>query len=365
MSLTALQYINLTLLKSMVKIISNKRVQDGNIPTRLQGSGRIYLYTGMSKRPPIYYGVIFMKNRTVIIFVVILISALLVAGCTQSNGGQQTPQPTSVQPTSVQQSDTVRIATTQLGKVLVDEKGMTLYYFSRDIPANGTSSCYGSCAALWPIFNVNNIVVSEPLSSGDFSMITRSDGTKQIAYKGWPLYYYQNDAKPGDVNGEGILQVWFVAKPDYSVMIEQKGPLGSYITDSSGRTLYYFLKDTTGTSVCTGSCIATWPAFSADPLILPTLLNNSDFAAVSRTDGVKQIAYMGRPLYYYVNDKKPGDTTGQGFNNLWYVANVSGVVPVITTPATIATTVTPTKKPTTNASDYNTGGSGDSGGGGY
>jgi hypothetical protein len=66
----------------------------------------------------------------------------------------------------------------------------------------------------------------------------------------------------------------------------------------------------------------------------------ADFGTVNRPDGLAQLSYMGKPLYYYSLDAKPGDTNGQGFNNVWYVANVSGLTPVVTTkPATIPTTL--------------------------
>jgi hypothetical protein len=70
---------------------------------------------------------------------------------------------------------------------------------------------------------------------------------------------------------------------------------------------------------------------------------------------MKQTAFMGRPLYYYSGDKKPGDTNGQGFNNLWYVANVTGSVPAVTT----VTTTVPTTVRTTSVA------TGGGGGGGY
>jgi predicted lipoprotein with Yx(FWY)xxD motif len=144
------------------------------------------------------------------------------------------------------------------------------------------------------------------------------------------------------VNGENVLKVWFVIKPDESVLIAHTPALGLYLTDTAGKTLYVFTKDTAGTSACTGTCLAKWPAFSADPVSAPSLLKPADFSAVSRADGVKQTAYMGRPLYYFASDTKPGDANGEGFNNLWYVANVSGTVPVVTTmPTTMPTTFHP------------------------
>ena len=143
-----------------------------------------------------------------------------------------------------------------------------------------------------------------------------TDQNRQRTY-GWPLYYYQADTKPGDVNGENVLNVWFVVRPDESVLIEHNPDLGLYLTDTSGKTLYFFTKDASGTSACTGACLAKWPAFSSSSVTAPSVLKTSDFSAVSRADGVKQTAFMGRPLYYYSGDVKPGDVNGQGFNNVW------------------------------------------------
>lgn len=201
------------------------------------------------------------------------------------------------------------------------------------------------------------VQVSSPLDAADFGSITRADGTKQTTYYGWPLYYYSGDANPGDVKGDGFLGVWFVFMPDETVLVAHTAGLGSYLTDTSGKTLYVFTKDTAGTTACSGSCLAKWPAFGPGyPLKVPSSLNLADFVPLARTDNVTQTAYKGMPLYYYSGDAMPGDTNGQGFNNLWYVANVSGVIPVVT--------AVPTTVPTTNyATSY--GGSGMSSGGGY
>jgi predicted lipoprotein with Yx(FWY)xxD motif len=297
--------------------------------------------------------VILMKNTTLLILCIAVVSVLLVAGCTQTQVPQPTPSPTAT-PTT-QPADTIKTADTALGKILVDAQGKTLYYFANDIPASGASSCYGQCAVVWPIFSTDAIKVSSPLDPADFGSITRTDGSKQTTYYGWPLYYYQGDTKAGDTNGENVLKVWFVVKPDESVLISNSATLGLHLTDTSGKTLYYFTKDTTGQSACTGACVATWPPFSADTVTAPSVLNTGAFSSVSRTDGMNQTAFMGRPLYYYSADTKPGNVNGQGFNNLWYVANVSGSVPV-------ATTVPTTVPTTTRTPSLATGGGG---GGGY
>ena len=81
------------------------------------------------------------------------------------------------------------------GTILVDSHGKTLYYFANDVPASGASSCNGQCAVVWPVFSSDTIKVSSPLDPADFGTITRTDGTKQTTYYGWPLYYYQADTK--------------------------------------------------------------------------------------------------------------------------------------------------------------------------
>lgn len=100
-----------------------------------------------------------------------------------------------------------------LGTYLVNETGFTLYYFANDAPGKGVSNCSGGCVALWPLFYAKNITVPSGLNPADFTTITRKDGMKQTAFKGWPLYYYSKDAKPGDANGNGFKGIWFVLNP--------------------------------------------------------------------------------------------------------------------------------------------------------
>jgi predicted lipoprotein with Yx(FWY)xxD motif len=301
-----------------------------------------------------------MKTPNFFILFVVVIGMLLIAGCTQQQTVPSTPQPTAT-PTATPAADNIKLMNTNLGKVLTDANGMTLYYFITDTPANGTSTCYAAtnCSHFWPVFSVDTVLVSPPLSKGDFSSMTRTDGTNQTTYFGWPLYYFLNDKVPGDVKGENVLKTWYVAKPDYTVMIASAPGLGAFLTDPFGKTLYTFIQDTTGTSTCTGACLTKWPAFSADQVIAPSVLKTSDFAPITRTDGVKQWAYMGKPLYYYSGDSRPGMTNGQGFANKWNVANITGFV--YTVPTTAQTAI-PTTIRTINTG---TGDSGSSSGGGY
>ncbi|CRM15499.1 MULTISPECIES: hypothetical protein [Pseudomonas] len=101
----------------------------------------------------------------------------------------------------------VKLAETDKGKVLVDAKGMTLYTFGKD--TSGKSVCNGPCASNWPPLPVS----ADAKVGHDYSVVTRDDGTKQWAYKGMPLYSWVKDTKPGDTTGDGVNQVWHVAKP--------------------------------------------------------------------------------------------------------------------------------------------------------
>ena len=107
--------------------------------------------------------------------------------------------------------------------------------------------------------------------------------------------------------------------------------LGTYLVDGEGMTLYYFTRDVTpGQSVCFGGCLEAWP-----PLLLE---EGEEFAAgdgvtgtlgaVPRTDdGTMHVTYRGRPLYYWQGDTAPGETTGEGVGEVWFVAQVDGSMP--------------------------------------
>ena len=94
------------------------------------------------------------------------------------------------------------------GKVLTNDKGMTLYVFDKD--SGGKSACNGPCTGNWPPLTAT----AGAMAMGNYSIITRDDGGKQWAYKGRPLYAWKNDKKPGDITGDGFLDgAWHVAQP--------------------------------------------------------------------------------------------------------------------------------------------------------
>lgn len=93
--------------------------------------------------------------------------------------------------------------------------------------------------------------------------------------------------------------------------------MGGMLTNADGMTLYTFDKDSAGKSACNGGCAVNWPPLMVTSDAKPA----GEYSIVVRDDGKKQWAYKGKPLYTWIKDQKPGDTTGDGFNNnVWHVA---------------------------------------------
>ncbi len=97
---------------------------------------------------------------------------------------------------------------TKLGQVLTTSDGMTLYTFAND-KEPGKSACNGPCATNWPPL----MAKADATSVGKWTVITRADGSKQWAYDGKPLYAWIRDKQPGDTTGDGVNNVWKVARP--------------------------------------------------------------------------------------------------------------------------------------------------------
>jgi predicted lipoprotein with Yx(FWY)xxD motif len=90
--------------------------------------------------------------------------------------------------------------------ILTDAKDMTLYIWDKD--AVGMSNCYEQCAVNWPPL----LVPADTAVTGDFTLVDRTDSDMSIvAYKGWPLYLWIKDTKPGDVTGDGVGGTWHTA----------------------------------------------------------------------------------------------------------------------------------------------------------
>ena len=97
--------------------------------------------------------------------------------------------------------------------VVTGKNGMTLYVFDKDVAGSGKSVCNGPCAANWPPLTTSDFAKDSDSGSSDYTLVIRDDGKEQWALKGKPLYYWAKDQKPGDKTGDGVNNVWHVAKP--------------------------------------------------------------------------------------------------------------------------------------------------------
>ncbi|MGZ4700001.1 MAG: hypothetical protein ACXV98_02220 [Ilumatobacteraceae bacterium] len=149
-----------------------------------------------------------------ILLTVLAGSALTLAACGSDKAATSDPYaspPPAATTTTPSTATTIAVktATTPLGQILVSPGGRTLYAFTKD--SNAMSSCTGACAATWPpVLVTGDVKVDGNLSGNLFSVITRSDGTKQLEAGKWPLYTFSGDAAPGDTNGQGSGGSWFV-----------------------------------------------------------------------------------------------------------------------------------------------------------
>jgi predicted lipoprotein with Yx(FWY)xxD motif len=129
------------------------------------------------------------------------IVAVAVAGC--GGGGDSGSAAIGPPRTASGQTATVGLASTGLGKVLVNDQGRTLYLFRAD--HGTTSACTGGCATEWPPLRAaGKPKVGTGLQASAVTTIKRSDGKSQVSYHGHPLYTYVGDQKAGDTTGQGI-----------------------------------------------------------------------------------------------------------------------------------------------------------------
>lgn len=111
--------------------------------------------------------------------------------------------------------DGIHSGDTELGEILVDPDGFSLYIFTAD--SSGESSCYDACASLWPPVPADT-PIAQDLDDSLFGSTTRTDGMEQLTVNGMPLYRYTPDTSPGDVTGQGFNGVWFVVDGDGAII---------------------------------------------------------------------------------------------------------------------------------------------------
>jgi predicted lipoprotein with Yx(FWY)xxD motif len=257
----------------------------------------------------------------------------LLAACGGGDGDEAAPVPVQTPdkaPTTAPgANDILAIGETDLGPVLVDADGFTLYAFLNDGPDD--SNCNGACAGTWPPVVVDG-ELQVGLFGGDVATAVRDDGSSQVTIAQRPLYRFSGDQAPGDVNGQGVNGKWFVVDAsgrvlDGSSQFDVGGvrtALGDVLVDAGGLTLYAFLADTGGVSTCNDQCAANWPPVVIDGSLRVGEGVTAPFGTTTRADGTVQLTAAGRPLYRFSGDDAPGDVNGQNVNGKWFVVNLAG-----------------------------------------
>ena len=299
---------------------------------------------------PRFPSLIMPTRRSFGLFLILmgLLVPLLIAACSSDDltsapqqAATNTPQPPSATTTPEPTNTTVPVIAAEanlevrnqgpLGPHLVDADGMTLYLYTKD--ERNISHCTGGCAEAWPpLLNGENALAGDGLDAERVGIFARDDGSNQVTYNGKPLYYFANDEKAGDTNGQDRGDVWYLVSPDggpirttAKVNLSDANPLGKILTDASGNALYLYTKDERNVSNCAGGCALAWPPLvtSEDP-VAGEDLDEGRIGSISRGDGVKQVTYNGWPLYYFAADEKPGDTIGQDRGDVWFVVTAEG-----------------------------------------
>lgn len=265
--------------------------------------------------------------------------ALFTASCKKDGG-------TVIEPVAEKKGLQLKVDA-KFGEILTDKEGKSLYFFASDVA--GTPTCVGGCEAVWPLYYSADASTELKIDKALVGEITRADGKKQSTYKGYPLYYYAKDAATGDVNGDGVGSTWFVAKPDYTLMVANAQLVGDndslylstykvgtgktiYFTDAQGRTLYAFTNDKNGKNNFTRADFSNntiWPIFEAEVKALPSVIAK-DLVATIDVFGKKQVTYKGWPLYFFGNDKARGSNRGVSIGRngpgTWPILNTSSLV---------------------------------------
>ncbi|MBT2516427.1 hypothetical protein J7E29_03185 [Streptomyces sp. ISL-90] len=159
-----------------------------------------------------------MKLR-IITGVAVAALAVALSGCTSPATQEPVDDDTSIETeapeTESMETDALLTTTdSDLGEIVVDADGMTVYMFDNDTQGGDSSSCEGACATNWPAVTADSDdpPVAEGID-GEVGTIEGVDGKTQVTLNGWPLYYFAGDEAPGDINGQGVNDVWWVLTP--------------------------------------------------------------------------------------------------------------------------------------------------------
>lgn len=232
-------------------------------------------------------------------------------------------------------------ANAELGEMVTDGAGLTLYRFDNDTAEPPKSNCDGDCATAWPPVPADDATAGAGIDKALLGEVTRADGAKQLTIGGWPAYRYAKDAKAGDIAGQGVGGKWYALAADGKkakltdlpgLSTRKDAKLGEIVIDKNGHTVYRFMKDTQWpmSTKCTGECLEKWPVVApvdADDtkgIDLQGSTPNRGYVVFDRPDGIKQQSIDCVPIYTFAGDKAPGDTNGQGVGGTWYAVAPDG-----------------------------------------
>jgi predicted lipoprotein with Yx(FWY)xxD motif len=255
------------------------------------------------------------------------------AGGAYGNQTTQTATPAAPASPSSVMTAALKTETTRAGTVLASSRGLTLYYYGEDKRGSGKSVCTGGCATAWPPLAAPVKAPAGVRLPGPLGVITRPGGVRQVTINGFPIYLYAGDKAPGQDTGNGLEGSWHVIKihtgaaattgrtAALKVVRTRVGPV---LASSRGLTLYYYGEDKphSGKSACTGGCTAAWPPLAA-PVKAPAGVRlPGKLGVITRPGGIKQVTLNGYPLYFYADDKAPGQAKGNGVEGEWHVIKI-------------------------------------------
>ncbi|MFE0513769.1 SCO0930 family lipoprotein [Streptomyces sp. NPDC058964] len=259
-------------------------------------------------------------------------------GTTAGNGYGADGSQSSSSPAAAAPAGKLSVAANpDLGKVLTDGAGLTLYRFDADTANPPKTNCNGDCAKTWPPVPADDATAGEGIDKALLGEVTRSDGSKQLTIGGWPAYRYAKDVNAGDVSGQGVGGKWFALAPNgkKATLADQPGlstrkdaKLGEIVVDKNGMTVYRFIKDKAwpkSVSNCTGACLEKWPAVAEVKADDTKGVAKKGLMGFTRPDtGTKQMTVNCWPIYTFSGDKAAGDTNGQGVGGTWYAVRPDG-----------------------------------------
>ncbi|WP_018691697.1 hypothetical protein [Algicola sagamiensis] len=286
-----------------------------------------------------------MYKRQLLQFATSILATTLLFGCGSDDNNNPEKPESIIFPVQVNAPSVINLD--EAGSVLTTESGRSLYVFDKDM--QDVSNCHGaegdepgstldaaSCAGIWPPL----LIDSSAQVTAPFSTIERKDGTKQWAYLGYPLYTFIKDKKQGDISGDGVKDVWHLARKTPVKVTDDGKIVGQGIIHSAtladqvlqegrlnkdGFALYTFDKDPVGQAACytiNDDCINIWPPLLADPGSKPKY----PFSVLSLANGKKQWAYQSKPLYFFANDNTAGDANGDGVGGVWHLADITPAI---------------------------------------